>query len=46
VTVVVLVLCIAWLTVSLPLGMLLGYALRRADADPARDHTRPTVSLG
>jgi hypothetical protein len=41
VTVVVVVLCIAWLAVSLPLGVLLGCALRRADAADLPEQARP-----
>ncbi len=38
---VVVVLCIAWLAVSLPLGVLLGCALRRADAADLPEQARP-----
>ena len=33
---VVAVICLAWIALSLPLGLLLGLALRRADASDRR----------
>jgi hypothetical protein len=44
VTVVVAVLCLVWLAVSLPLGVLLGHAFRTADAVDPGELALPTAT--